>query len=54
MKVKLAQRELRKDMYGDDFKGRLAALQGDNDAIEQLEEAEAPIEEVAPIGKSIF
>ena len=36
MKVKLAQRELRKDMYGDDFKARLAALQGDNDAIEKL------------------
>ena len=36
MKVKLAQRELRKDMYGDDFKAKLAALQGDNDAIEKL------------------
>ena len=36
MKAKLAQRELRKDMYGDDFKAKLAALQGDNDAIEKL------------------
>ena len=36
MKAKLAQRELRKDMYGDDYKAKLAALQGDNDAIEKL------------------
>ena len=38
MKAKLAQRELRKDMYGDDYKAKLAALQGDNDAIAKLKQ----------------
>ena len=36
MKAKLAQRQLRKELYGDDWTSRLAALQGDEDAINAL------------------